>query len=102
MALCAQEAFPFERSALALTGQNCRQAYPAMIDALERLEGVARVEAELVPDHVLIDHDGRRFTGDELAEIVNSVGELRGVCHAAIMRSCITTGSQGTHHAQGQ
>jgi copper chaperone CopZ len=102
MAVCAGEAYPFERSALALTGSDCRESYPAIIGALKDLDGVARVEAGLVPDHVLVDHDGRRFTGDQLAGIVNAVREVRGVCHAAVMRSCITTGRQETDAAQGQ
>jgi copper chaperone CopZ len=93
----ADQAFSFERTALALTGSNCRQSYAVIIGALERLEGVARVEAGLVPDHMLVDHDAQTLSQDQLAGIVNAVGELRGVCHVAVMQSCITAGRMDIH-----
>jgi hypothetical protein len=102
MALSVGEAFPFERSALALAGSKCRQSEPAIVHALERLDGVTRVEGGLIPDHILIDHDGRRVTGDQLAGIVNAVPELRGICRAAVMRSCITAGRHDTGGGYGR
>jgi hypothetical protein len=47
----------------------------------------------LIRDHLLVDHDSQRLTGEQLAGMINAVGELRGgACHAALMRSCITDG----------
>jgi copper chaperone CopZ len=90
LGLYGQEVFAFQRAALALTGSSCRESQPAIIDALIHLDGVARVETDVIPDHVLIDHDGRRLNEDQLAEIINTLHDLGGRCHAVLMRSCIT------------
>ena len=82
------EAFALERTALALSGDGCRTSQQAMIDALEHLDGVAQVMADVMPDHLLVDHDDRRRTGDELARLVNQLAPPS--CRAALMQSCIT------------
>ena len=61
-----------------------------MVEALQRLEGVVKVEADLIPDHLLIDHDGRHLTEEQLAGFVNALAAAHGRCRAAVMRSCIT------------
>jgi hypothetical protein len=86
------EAFPVERIALFVSGSDCQLSQPAIIGPLERLEGVAKVEAEVIPDHLLVDHDGLRWTGEELAGFVNGLAGLHGRCRAAVMKSCITAG----------
>lgn len=88
--LWSNEAFALERAALALSGSDCRLSHQDIIDTLERLEGVTRVEAETIPDHLLVDHDGLRRTGEELAAFVNGLAALQGRCRAAVMQSCIT------------
>lgn len=84
------EAFALERVALALSGPDCHLSHNAILESLKRLEGIAAVEADLIPDHVLIDYDGR-WTGAELAEVTNRLPGASG-CRAAVMKSCITTG----------
>jgi len=85
--LGSTDAFSLERSALVLSGSACRQSHDVIIHALERLEGIAQVNDE-IPDHLLIDHDGKRRTEEELATFV--ISTTHGRCHAAVMRSCIT------------
>jgi copper chaperone CopZ len=91
--LWSNEAFALERAALALSGSDCRLSQQDIIETLERLEGVTRVEAETIPDHILVDHDGLRRTGEELAGFVNGLAPLQGRCRAAVMQSCITAGA---------
>ena len=91
--LWSNEAFALERAALALSGPDCRLSHQAIIETLERLEGVTRVEAETIPDHLLVDHDGLRRTGEELAGFVNELAAQQGRCRAAVMQSCITAGA---------
>jgi hypothetical protein len=86
------EASALERAALSLTGWDCQRSQPAIIESLERLEGVAKVEGNVIPDHLLVDHDGRRRTGDELADFINGLLRLQGRCRAAFMKSCISAG----------
>jgi len=86
-------AFALERAALTLSGSGCRLSHQNIIETLERLEGVTRVEAETIPDHLLVDHDGLRRTEEELAAFVNGLSFSQGRCRAAVMRSCITAGT---------
>ena len=60
-----------------------------------RLDGIARVETDVIPDHVLIDYDGSRLKKEALADIVNELSTPPGRCRAAVMESCITAGSEG-------
>ena len=57
-----------------------------------RLDGIARVETNVIPDHVLIDYDGKRLNEETLADMVNELSTARGRCRAAVMQSCITAG----------
>ena len=91
--LWSNEAFALERAALALSGPDCRLSHHGILEPLERLEGVTRVEAETIPDHLLVDHDGLHRTGEELAGFVNGLAALQGRCRAAVMQSCITAGT---------
>ena len=86
------EASALERAALSLTGSDCQRSQSAIIESLEHLEGVAKVEGNVIPDHLLVDHDGRRRTGDELADFLNGLPHLHGRCRAAFMKSCISAG----------
>jgi copper chaperone CopZ len=61
-----------------------------MTQALEQLEGVLEVQADVIPDHLLIDHDGSRRTGEEFASVLNGLPSIHGRCRAAVMQSCIT------------
>ena len=83
------DVFALERTTLALAGSTCRESQPGIIEALKHFEGVARVETELIPDHVLIDHDGRKLNQDQLVGIINAHGR-EGRCQGVLMRSCIT------------
>ena len=89
--LGSPEAFSLERSALVVSGSGCRQSHDVIIQALEQLEGIAQVNDE-IPEHLLIDHDGKRRTEEELASFVK--GTTHDRCHAAVMRSCITASVQ--------
>jgi len=91
--LWSNEAFALERAALALSGPDCHLSHQAILETLERLEGVTRVEAETIPDHLLVDHDGLHRTGEQLAGFVNGLAALQGRCRAAVMQSCITAGA---------
>lgn len=86
-------AFALERVALTLSGSDCRLSHQDIIETLERLEGVTRVNAETIPDHLLVDHDGLRRSGEQLASFVNGLAALQGRCRAAVMQSCITAGA---------
>jgi hypothetical protein len=88
---CSQT-FALERAALSLTGSDCQRSQPAIIESLQRLEGVAKVEGDMIPDHLLVDYDGRRRTGEELAGFLNGLADLHGRCRAAVMESCISAG----------
>jgi len=91
--LWSNGAFALERTALALSGPDCGRSHQTILETLERLEGVASVEGETIPDHLLVDHDGLRRTGEELAGFVNGLAALQGRCRAAVMQSCITAGA---------
>ena len=69
--VCSEEVFALERTALALNGSGCRESRGAIIEALEHLNGVAGVETDLIPDHVLIDHDGPTVNEDRLAAVAS-------------------------------
>ncbi len=86
------EAFALERAILSLTGSDCQWSQSAIIESLEHLEAVAKVEGNVIPDHLLVDHDGRHRTGDELADFLNELPHLHGRCRAAFMKSCISAG----------
>ena len=90
MVLWGDEASALERAALALAGPGCDVSQPAVVETLQRLDGIARVRADLIPDHLMVDYDGRLFTEKTLADFVNALGVTRGRCHATIMRSCVT------------
>ena len=99
--LWSNEAFALERTAFSLSGSDCR-LHQDTIETLERLEGVTSVEAEIIPDHLLVDHDGLRRTGEELASFVNGLAALQGRCRAAVMQSCITAGAGGARLVPGR
>ena len=82
------EVLALERTALALSGDGCRLSQQAMIEALEQLDGVAQVKADVMPDHLLVDHDDRHRTGDELVRLANRLATPS--CRATLMQSCIT------------
>ena len=90
--LWSNEAFALERAALALSGPDCRLSQQAIIETLERLEGCARVEAETIPNHVLVDHDGLHRTEKSWPASSTGLAPLQGRCRAAVMKSCITAG----------
>jgi hypothetical protein len=74
-----------------------------MTHALERFEGVLQMQAGLIPDHLLIDHDGGRRTGEELAGLLNGLASIQGRCRAAVMQSCITaTGRSVAAHSAAE
>ena len=54
-----------------------------------------RVEGDLIPDHLLIDHRPGAAMGEALAAVIETVAEKGGECHAVVMRSCITAGIEG-------
>ncbi len=90
--LAWNKAFALERVALAMSGSDCHLSHQAIVEPLERLDGVAKVEVDVIPDHLLVDHDGLRRTGEELANFLNGLPALQGRCRAAVMQSCITAG----------
>lgn len=85
-----------------LTGSGCRPSQQAIAEALMGLDGIARVDTDLIPDHVLIDYDGRHLRGEALADIINGLSAARGRCRAAVMQSCITAGRQDTDATHGR
>jgi hypothetical protein len=89
--LWSDTALPLERAALLLTGAGCRPSQQAIVEAFMGLDGIARVETDVIPDHVLIDYDGGRLKGEALADIVNELSAADD-CRAAVMQSCITAG----------
>ena len=86
------EVFAAERTALVLAGDGCGTSQQAIVRALEHVDGVARVEADLLPEHLLIDHRAGAVTAEALAAYVNTLSATAGQCHAIVMRSCVTTG----------
>ena len=98
----SNQASAAERVALALSGQDCHESLQAMTYALEQLEGVVNVQAGVVPDHLLIDQDTGRRTGEELASVVNALAVRHGRCRAALMQSCITAPGRSLAHAAAE
>jgi hypothetical protein len=49
--LPARTTFALEREAIAIIGQDCSQWHDAMVEALEQLDGIARVQADVIPNH---------------------------------------------------
>jgi hypothetical protein len=90
--LWGDEVLALERAALALDGPGCEASQLTVIEALKHLDGVELVETDLIPDHLLIDHDGRHVTGKALADFVNALTAAGGRCRAVVMKSCITAG----------
>jgi hypothetical protein len=90
-----------ERVALALSGEDCHGSLEAMTHALEQFEGVVNVQAGVVPDHLLIDQDTGRRTGEELANLLNAL-VVRPGCRAAVMQSCITAPDRSLTHAAAE
>jgi hypothetical protein len=90
-----------ERVTLALSGEDCHGSLQAMTHALKQMEGVVNVQAGVVPDHLLIDQDTGRRTGEELASLVNAL-VVRPGCRAAVMQSCITAPGRSLAHAAAE
>src|SRR4029078_6629853 len=85
--LWSNAALQLERAALALHGDGCRPSQQAIVEVLMRLDGIPRVETDVIPDHVLIDYDGSRLKEKALADIVNELSAPHGRCRAAVMES---------------
>jgi hypothetical protein len=88
--LPARDAFALERAALTLSGANCSLSPQTMIQALEQLDGIVRVQTNMIPNHLLVDHDGLHRTAEELADFLNQQTVANHGCRATVMRSCIT------------
>lgn len=52
--LPAHTTFALERATLAIIGQDCSQWHDAMVEALEQLDGIARAQADVIPNHLLV------------------------------------------------
>lgn len=91
--LPAHTTFALERATLAIIGQDCSQWHDAMVEALEQLDGIARAQADVIPNHLLVDHDSLQRTAEELAGFLNRLAVAQGDCRAVVMKSCITAGS---------
>ena len=92
----APDVLALDRAAITLSGSDCSLSQQAMINALEQLRGIVRVQADLIPNHLLVDHDGFHRTGEELADFLNQLNVRTGDCRAAVMQSCITAPAQHT------
>lgn len=79
-----------ERIALILSGQDCPAQRDAIMARLARIEGITRVDLNILPDHVMIDRVHDRLTAEDLAALLNEVMAAHGQCRADVMKSCIT------------
>ncbi len=78
------------RTTLMLTGQDCSNSRPTIVKALEQSEGIRQVYPNLMPDHLLVDHNSQELTEDQILAIVSTAfGEGR-TCRAELMKSCIS------------
>ena len=84
--LPAHTTFALERATLAIIGQDCSQWHGAMVEALEQLDGIARAQADVIPNHLLVDHD-------RIGRLPQRLAVAQGDCRAVVMKSCITAGS---------
>ena len=78
------------RVALMLSGQDCSAHHEAIAQKLYQIPGVARVNMNLIADHVLIDRVQDHRTAEDFQTIVNDVIPQNANCRAEIMESCIS------------
>lgn len=85
-----------DRVALMLNGPDCSSVRNTLTTALQQQPGVLHVDADLMPDHVLIDIARSELTEETLAARANTaIGGSQ--CRAEIMKSCITA-EPSSHH----
>lgn len=80
------------RVALRLSGENCSVYHEAITQKLHQIPGVARVDLQLIEDHILIDRVQDQRTAEDFQDIVNSVIPSEVSCRAETMESCISAG----------
>ncbi len=78
-----------DRIALMLSGPDCPALRDKVTAALHLQTGVLHVDADLMPDHVLIDRARQDLTEETLAAAANAA-VAGNQCRAEIMKSCIT------------
>ena len=84
------------RVALMLSGPDCPALRDKVTAALQQQTGVLHVDADLMPDHVLIDSDRQDLTDEFLAAAANTA--IAGNrCRAEVMKSCITAEPPSPH-----
>jgi hypothetical protein len=85
-----------DRVALMLSGPDCPSVRDRITAALQQQTGVVRVDADLMPDHVLIDSVRQEVTEETLAATAHAMIGGRQ-CRAELMKSCITA-EPSSHH----
>lgn len=91
-ATAVQAERPYDRVALMLIGSDCAAVLPQIVTDLTRQSGVQRVDPDLVPDHLMIDHVSQQLSESDLVTIANTAIAGGVQCHAEVMKSCITAG----------
>jgi hypothetical protein len=88
-----------ERISLALSGPNCSLHHQAIAQGLSQVQGVTRIDMNLIADHILIDRVQDQRTAEDFQAIVNDIIPSDGQCRAEVMESCISAGPTPTSHA---
>lgn len=98
LALPAAAEISQERVALVLSGSDCSAQRQSIVAALAQIPGVARVDPDSVPEHVLVDVSSGLVVPEELLAAARRalVGSLR--CQVDIMKSCISAGPSPLRH----
>jgi hypothetical protein len=90
------------REALMLQGTGCWADRDSIRQTLLELSGVNAVDAESVPDYLLIDVVAGMVASEELMEAVNRLYAGEGTCRAEPMQSCISPGGHdAAEHGTG-
>ncbi|CAE6772722.1 MAG: hypothetical protein H8K06_12365 [Nitrospira sp.] len=85
-----------ERVALFLSGPDCSAQYQSIVAALTPISGVARVDPDSIPEHVLIDVSSGVVLPEELLAAARRALPSAVSCQVDIMKSCISAGPSST------
>ena len=85
-----------ERVALFLSGPDCSAQHQSIVAALTPMSGVARVDPDSVPEHVLVDVLSGVVVPEDLLAAARRAIPSAVSCQVEIMKSCISAGPSPT------
>lgn len=96
-AIAAHADSAMERVAFQFTGP-CTAQQRQLLSSLSAMDGIRSVDVTSIPDHALVDIDGRLISADDLASMVRRLMN-ETTCRAEPMESCISAMPLG-HRAE--